>query len=144
MGNNVIIIEQAFNATAHKVWNAITDKDEMKIWYFDLAAFKPEVGFRFQFMGGPTPERQYQHLCQITEVIPGKKLTYSWLYEGFVGKSFVTWELFEKGNITTLRLTHKGIDTFPPDNQDFAIHNFEEGWDYIIHTSLKDYLEKQG
>lgn len=144
MGNQVIIIEQDFNAAASKVWNAITDKDEMKIWYFDLEAFKPEKGFRFQFMGGPTPEKQYQHLCQITEVIPGRKLTYSWLYEGYGGKSFVTWELFEKGKSTTLKLTHTGIETFPPNNPDFAIHNFEEGWNYIIHTSLKNYLEKLG
>ena len=30
----------------------------MKQWYFDLAEFKPEVGFKFQFMGG-TEDNQY-------------------------------------------------------------------------------------
>src|SRR5690606_14020447 len=110
-------------------------------WYFDLAEFKAEIGFKFQFTGGPSPDKQYVHLCEITEVIPEKKLTYNWRYKGFSGCSFVTFELFEQGDKTLLKLTHTGIDTFPKENMDFAIHNFEEGWNHFIHTGLKEYLE---
>ena len=142
MENQTIELEQLLNASVRKVWKAITDKDEMKQWYFDLAAFKPEVGFKFKFWGGPSPEKQYLHLCEITEVIPLKKLTYSWRYDGYPGKSFVTFELHEQGNKTLVKLIHKGIGTFASENPDFAIHNFEEGWDEIINKSLKEYLEK--
>ena len=45
MKNEPIVIEKTYEATIAKVWTALTDKDEMKLWYFDLAAFKPEVGF---------------------------------------------------------------------------------------------------
>jgi len=141
MENKIVIVERVFNAPISKVWKAITDKDEMKLWYFDLAEFKPEVGFKFQFTGG-TPEQQYIHLCEITEVIPQKKLTYSWIYKGYEGCSYVTFELSEQPqDKTLLKLTHIDIDTFPQDKPDFAIHNFEAGWDSIINTSLKEYLE---
>jgi uncharacterized protein YndB with AHSA1/START domain len=137
-----IIIERTFNVAVSKVWKAITDKDEMKKWYFDFADFKPEIGFKFHFSGGPSPEKQYLHLCEITEAVPEKKLSYSWRYDGYPGNSFVTFELFDQDNRTMLRLTHTGVETFPKDNPDFAKENFVEGWNQIIHTSLKDYLEK--
>ena len=64
-----------------KVWKAITDRDDMKKWYFDIAEFRPEVGFEFHFRAGDE-KKKYLHLCRITEVIPDKKLAYSWRYEG--------------------------------------------------------------
>jgi uncharacterized protein YndB with AHSA1/START domain len=142
MDNQPIVLERVFNAPISKVWTAITDKDEMKQWYFDLAEFRPEVGFEFEFTAGHEDGIQYRHLCEITEVIPGKKLTYSWRYDGYAGNSFVTFELFEKGSQTLLRLTHTGLETFPQQNKDFAKGNFVEGWNHIINISLKEYLEK--
>ena len=144
MSNQPIVIERTFDAPISKVWSAITDKNEMKNWYFDLAEFNAEPGFKFQFTGGPTPEKQYLHLCEITEVIPEKKLTYSWRYDGYAGNSFVTFELFEQGNKTLVKLTHKGLETFPEENPDFARGNFEEGWNEIINVSLKTFLEPSG
>jgi len=78
---NPTVIERTFDAPAGRVWQAITDKNLMKEWYFDLAEFRPEVGFEFQFSGG-TETRQYLHLCRITEVTPQKSLTHSWRYDG--------------------------------------------------------------
>jgi uncharacterized protein YndB with AHSA1/START domain len=135
-------IERTFNAPVSKVWKAITDKGEMKKWYFDLAEFKPEIGFKFQFKGGKDESNQYLHLCEITEVITEKKLTYSWKYDGYEGISFVTFELFPEGNKTKVKLTHKGLETFPASNPDFAKANFAGGWTHIIGTALKQYLEK--
>lgn len=140
MKDEPFLIERTFSAPIEKVWKAITDKDEMKLWYFDLAEFKAEVGFKFQFIGGP-PERQYLHLCEVTEVVSGKKLTYSWRYDGYEGNSFVSFELFGEGDNTRLKLTHAGLETFPKENPDLAKHNFAEGWTSIIGESLKKYLE---
>ena len=135
------IKEVVVKAPVQKVWKAITDKDEMKNWYFDLDEFRPEVGFEFQFYGG-VEDRRYLHLCKITEVIENQKITYSWKYDGYVGESFVTFELFEEGEKTKVRLTHAGVETFPQDNPDFAKENFVEGWNMIIGTLLKNYIEK--
>jgi uncharacterized protein YndB with AHSA1/START domain len=74
------------------------------------------------------------------EVIPNKKLTYSWRYDGYPGESKVTWDLNAEGNKTTVKLTHEGLETFPADKDAFAKANFVEGWTHILSTSLKDYL----
>ena len=140
MNTEPFTIERTYNAPISKVWKAITDKTEMQKWYFNLSEFKPEVGFEFQFSGG-TDEHTYLHLCKIIEVIPEKKLTYSWRYDGYDGNSFVTFELFEEGNKTKLILTHFGLETFPNTNPDFAKENFVEGWTYLIGKSLKEFVE---
>ena len=140
MNTEPFVIERTYNAPVEKVWQAITDKDKMKQWYFDLKEFKPEVGFEFRFFGG-SKEQQYEHVCKITEVVPGKKLTHSWRYDGYAGNSFVTWELFDEGDKTRVKLTHTGLDTFPAE-PDFARENFAMGWTDIVGRSLKEYLEK--
>ena len=140
MNTQPVIVERTYNASAPIVWKAITDKNEMKKWYFELAEFKAEKGFKFQFGGGPSPEKQYHHLWEVTEVIPEKKLTYSWSYEGYPGISYVTFELFPDANKTLLKLSHEGLETFPKENPDLAAGNFAEGWNHIITISLKEFL----
>ncbi|MCO5948125.1 SRPBCC family protein [Mucilaginibacter flavidus] len=134
------VIERTYNATADRVWQAITDRDKMEQWYFKLKEFKPEVGFEFEFEGGP-PEKTFLHLCKVIEVIPGKKLTHSWRYDGYEGNSFVTWEVFDEGDKTRVKLTHAGLETFPA-IPDFAKENFVMGWTDILGRMLKEYLEK--
>jgi len=134
-------IERILNAPASVVWKAITDKKHMKQWYFDLSEFKPEVGFQFQFYGVGHQGDRYLHLCQVTEVIPEKKLVYSWQYDGYEGLSFVCFELFAIGEKTKVKLTHAGLETFPV-HPDFAKESFAQGWTSLIGTLLKDYVEK--
>jgi uncharacterized protein YndB with AHSA1/START domain len=140
MKNEPFVIERTFNAPVEKVWKAITDKDEMKQWYFDLSAFKPEVGFEFQFSGQGHKGEQYLHLCKITDAVVNKKLRYSWKYDTFEGISYATFELFEEGSKTRLKLTHEGLETFPANNPDFAKESFAEGWTYLIGTSLPKFI----
>ena len=142
MRKDVFVIETTYQTPVQIVWKAIADKDEMKLWYFDLPEFKPEIGIEFRFMGGPAEDRQYLHICKITEVIPEKKLAYTWCYDGFEGNTLVTFELFDESGHTRLKLTHEGLETFPADNPDFARENFAEGWNWLIGTSLKEYLFK--
>ena len=140
--NELFVIERTFNAPIAKVWSAITNRDEMKQWYFGITEFKPEVGFEFTFTGS-NEGRTFIHLCKVTEVVPGTKLAYSWRYRGYEGISHVTWELFAEGNKTRLKLTHSGLESFPVTaHRDFARENFAMGWTHIIGTSLQQYIEK--
>jgi uncharacterized protein YndB with AHSA1/START domain len=141
MDNAPFIIERTFRVPASAVWHAITDPGAMKQWYFDLPEFRAETGCSFSFTGGP-PEKVYLHLCTVTEVIPERKLTYSWRYDGYSGVSYVTFELFPEGTGTRLTLTHAGLDTFPADNPHLAAENFAAGWTDIIGSSLKEFLER--
>ena len=135
-----VVIERTLNAQVARVWKALTDADEMRAWYFDLKKFKPEVGFEFEF----TVEHEgtkYHHLCKIMEVIPQKKIAYTWRYAGEEGDSLVTFELFADGDKTRLKLTHEGLETFPK-LPAYARTNFEKGWTEIIGSSLKQFVEK--
>jgi uncharacterized protein YndB with AHSA1/START domain len=134
-----VVIERTFNAPVARVWKALTDVEEMRRWYFDLKEFKPEVGFEFEFVvehEGMT----YHHLCRVTEVVPQKKIAYTWRYKGEVGNSLVTVELFPEGDKTRLKLTHEGLETFPK-TPAYARKNFEAGWTAIIGSELKQFLE---
>lgn len=142
MDDQPVIVEQIFNKPASKVWNAITDKDEMRHWYFDLKEFNPENGFEFSFLAGPDEDNQYLHICKIKEVIPERRISYSWRYDGYEGMSVVTFELIPEGEKTRLKLSHTELETFPESNPDFAKENFIAGWKEIIGTNLWKYLEK--
>ncbi|HYM20335.1 MAG TPA: SRPBCC domain-containing protein [Candidatus Kapabacteria bacterium] len=134
-----VIVERTFDVPISKVWDAITQNDKLTCWYFELPEFRAEIGFEFHFSvvnGGKT----YTHLCKVTSVILGKKISYTWRYENYPGSSEVTFELFPENNGTRLRLTHAGIESFP-DTKDFFRSNFEEGWKHIIGVSLRDFLQ---
>lgn len=135
------VIERTYNAPITKVWTAITDKNIMKQWYFDVPDFKPEVGCEFTFYGG-SPEKSYLHLCRVTKVVPGKLIAHTWRYDGYEGNSEVTWELFDEDGKTRIKLTHTGLHTFPA-LADFARSSFSKGWTHIVGTGLKEYLEKE-
>ena len=135
-----LIVERTYSAPSDKVWRAITDKDAMKEWYFDMPDFKPELGCEFRFVvehEGNT----YDHRCKVTEVVPGKRLAYTWRYEGQPGNSLVTWELTSEGDKTRLRLTHEGLGTFPK-LPAYGRKNFMRGWTSLLGEELKKFVEK--
>ena len=137
--NQPVVVERTYNAPAARVWQAISTRDGIKNWFFDLEDFKPEVGVDFWF-DVEHEGFKYEHRCRITELVPGKKLAYTWQFKGHEGDSLVTFELFPDGKKTKLRLTHEGLETFPKLAQ-FAKDKFMEGWTMFIGTELKKFVE---
>jgi uncharacterized protein YndB with AHSA1/START domain len=134
-----LVVERTFDAPIAKVWQALTDVEAMRQWYFDLKEFRAEVGFEFGF----TVEHEgttFVHLCRVTEAVPPQRLAYTWRYEGHAGDSLVTMELSAAGQGTRLKLTHSGLETFPK-RPEFARKNFSRGWTSLIGSSLKEFLE---
>ncbi|MES2475004.1 MAG: SRPBCC family protein [Verrucomicrobiota bacterium] len=134
-----LVMERTFHAPVARVWQALTQVDEMRQWYFDLENFEPRVGFEFQFVV-EHEGMKYDHRCKVIAVIPHKKIAYTWRYEGHEGESLVTMELFDADGMTRLKLTHEGLATFP-NHPAFAPENFFKGWTEILGSSLKGYLE---
>ena len=134
-----IILERIFNAPVTRVWKALTNVDQMREWYFDLKEFRAQVGFEFEFIVEHEGNR-YHHLCRVTDVVPEKKIAYTWRYKGEPGDSLVTFELFPEDSKTRLKLTHTGIETFPK-TPAYARKNFEAGWTAIIGSELKQFVE---
>ncbi|MCK5032295.1 MAG: SRPBCC domain-containing protein [Calditrichia bacterium] len=137
-----IIVEQIFSASIDTVWKALTDINQMRLWYFEnIPAFKPEVGFETQFSvqsGG----RNFLHKWKVIEIIPQKKITYNWKYENYPGDSFVVFELLKQNELTKLRLTHQVQEDFPEDIPEFTRESGVEGWTFFIRKSLKEFLDK--
>ena len=138
-GPRTLVFERTFAASVPQVWQAITQPTAMQEWYFDIPDFRAETGREFQFTVEHAGFR-YGHQCKITTVIPEQKLAYTWRYEGHAGNSLVTFELFAEGPKTRLRLTHEGLDTFPP-LPSFARKNFYNGWTSLLGDGLKTYVE---
>ena len=137
-----IIVEQSFNTSVDAVWNAITEIDQMRKWYFEsIPSFEPEVGFETQFKV-KGPDRNFMHLWKVTEVVPLKKLAYNWKYESISGDSLVKFDLFEENKMTKLRLTHLVLEDFPDDIPEFKRESGLEGWTFFIKKNLKEFLEK--
>jgi len=141
MKNEPFIIEMKYNAPIEIVWKAISNSEEMKQWYFDIPGFRPEPGLEFYFVAGPEEKKHYHHLCKVTEVVPFKKLAYTWRYDGFEGNSLVSFELEDEGQSTKLKFMHEGLETFPHDEPDFAQESFAQRWTNLIGTALKEYVE---
>lgn len=133
MKNEPIIIERIYSATVTKMWKALTGKDQLKDWFFEMDEFKVEKGFEFRFIA--YGETLYPHLCKIMEVIPDKKLSYDWRYEGWEGSSLVTFELSDEEGKARMKFTHDGLEAFSYmpyfENKDYAEY-FKVAWGKLL------------
>ncbi len=136
-----VIVQTTVRTPVSAVWAALTDREQMARWYFELDDFRPEVGFTFTFAGQGTEGETYHHLCRVTQVDHERLLQYSWQYEGYPGYSLVTFRLeAEPAGGTRVILTHFGLETFPAEVRAFARANFEAGWGELIGKLLPAYL----
>jgi uncharacterized protein YndB with AHSA1/START domain len=137
-----IIVEQIFKASSSEIWEAITNIDKMKLWYFDnIPDFKPEVGFKTAF-DVQSDTRNFHHIWTITEVIPLKKISYKWQFTEYEGESVAHFEIEELGSQTKLSVTTLIIADFPEKIPEFEPTSCRAGWEYFIQKNLKAYLEK--
>lgn len=138
-----IIVQYKVDAPIDKVWKALTDKEEMKSWYFDISDFKLEIGKQFNFYE-PGEAKKYHHQGVVLDFVTNEKLKHSWAYpELSDAETIVTWELQTEGNGTLAKLTHEDIENFKELGEGFSRENFTEGWNAIIGQSLKLYLENK-
>jgi len=137
-----VIVERHFNAPIDVVWRAITEPEQMRQWYFpSIQAFRPEVGFEAKVYVEHEGDK-IEHVWKVTEVVPGKKIAYHWNYTENQGNSTVSWELFDEGKTTRLRLVHTGLLSFQPEKKPrYARKNFFGGWTFFAGR-LKGYVEK--
>lgn len=137
-----IRIEISLDATASKVWEALTNVTQMRKWYFEnIPGFKPEEGFEAKFKV-KSGERTFTHIWKITEVIPFKKISYTWKFEEYPGEGLSIFELTKKNNITHLKLESQVLKPYPNDIPEFKRESGEAGWHYLINKNLVAFLQK--
>ena len=135
----MIAKKRTLKVPAAKVWQALTDKDQMKQWYFDIPDFILQQGAVFNFYE-PGDAREFHHRCQIKEIITEKKISYTWTHPSHSkGESMVTWMLKEENGSTEVTLQHEGTENFADAGQAFAPENYQIGWEGIMFR-LKNYI----
>jgi len=142
--DNPIEIKTVIKASAARIWKALTDKTEMKAWYFDIQDFQPVEGNVFNFYE-PGDHRKYHHNGEVLEVLTEKKISYTWTYPDFsTAKTTVVWEIEEKeNNETSVKIIHSGTEKLSSLGDNFSRKSFAEGWSGILNQSLKPFLEKK-
>jgi uncharacterized protein YndB with AHSA1/START domain len=140
---NILKIDKEFKAPIEKVWQAITNRDEMKNWYFTFDEnFRLEIGQEFDWSSPDENGKIWVHKGKMLEIVENKKLVHTWEYPGYSGSSTLTWQLIALDAKTTkLTLNHEFIIPFDSNIAALNISNFEAGWDSIVNGSLKGYLE---
>lgn len=131
------MVTKVFKVSREKVWAAITEKERMKEWYFDIPDFELEKGKEFNFYGG-----EFLHTCTVVEVVPLRTFHHTWTYPlHSKGTSLVRWELQVVGpEETRLSLRHTGVESFSDGGNAFLPENYQRGWNAIVHVALRNYL----
>lgn len=129
-------------ADAQHVWNALTDKETIKKYFFGTEAvsdWKPGSTLVFQ---GEWEGKSYQDKGNILAADPRKLLQYNY-WSGFSGLedreenySLVTYRLEPRGNQTTLSLTQQGFAS------EEAKAHADTGWEMVLEN-LKKLLESE-
>ncbi|HZX58470.1 MAG TPA: SRPBCC domain-containing protein [Mucilaginibacter sp.] len=126
------------------VWEYLTNAELMGLWLMKND-FQPIKGHEFQFRTNPIPGFDFDGIiyCKVLEIVPLKKLSYSWKLgpgDGTVTvDSIVHWELQPTDKGTELLLKHG----------DFAIlknagifEGMNKGWLDNMHKILSRLNEK--
>ena len=112
-----IRIKWFFAHPPEKVWAGLTDSEMIRQWLMENN-FKAEVGHRFTFRTKPMPERKFDGIiyCEVTEVVPLKKLVYTWRGGPEPGittlDTTVIWTMQAKNGGTELLLQQTGFKGF--------------------------------
>lgn len=112
------------------VWEFLTKPELIEQWLMKND-FAPVVGQQFCFWTKPLPQFDFDGTayCTVLEVMPFKKLSYTWKGGPAPGKitldSVVEWTLHQKDNGTELQLVHSGFKTVENFNIFTAMN---DGW----------------
>ena len=126
------------------VWECLTTPDLIAQWLMPND-FKPIPGHKFQFRTQPRIKVGFDGIvyCEVLEVQPHRKLSYSWKGGPKPGRitldSVVTWTLTPTPTGTRLQLQHNGFKGI----KNFMAYVFmSAGWAKKIRTRFTQLLHK--
>ncbi|HTL09551.1 MAG TPA: SRPBCC domain-containing protein [Chitinophagaceae bacterium] len=128
--NRSIQHEYFFAQSPVTVWEYLTNPDLMTLWLMKNN-FTPEVGAEFQFTTKPIPSLDFDGIfyCKVLELVPHKKLSYSWKSgpgdKKITLDSVVRWTLEPANGGTKVLLDHSGFEK----DDNLAMYNgLLQGW----------------
>ena len=132
----IIKKEIVIEAPVAKVWEHITDPKKIAGWLMEND-FEATGGKKF-FL---ECEEHGKMWCVVKEIVPYKKLVYSFQTKNPNADTLVTITLAQEGKATRLTLVHTGWDTLPPAEQGQA-DNYDRGWSARLQ-GLKELIDNQ-
>ncbi|MGO3805781.1 MAG: SRPBCC family protein [Sphingobacterium sp.] len=131
-----------YEQSSEEIWKYLTESELIALWLMPNN-FKAVVGYEFEFWTNPIPALELNGVfyCKVLEVVPLKKLVYSWKggpsEEITTLDTLVEWTLEEQENGTLLNLRHSGFK-----DQNYTIlTGMTDGWLKNIQKML-DLLNK--
>tara|TARA_B100000614_G_C14414569_1_gene439310 strand:- start:15 stop:449 length:435 start_codon:yes stop_codon:yes gene_type:complete len=132
-----IINAWIYEQSPKEVWEYLTQSDLLAVWLMPND-FRPILGYEFCFTTNPIPSLDLDGIfhCKVLEIIPFKKLSYSW--KGGPGNGIFTldticeWTLEPYGNGTKLHLKHSGFK-----DENFELYTgMTNGWQKNIEKMV--------
>jgi uncharacterized protein YndB with AHSA1/START domain len=132
-----IVVDDVFPHAPETIWKTLTDGELMGRWLgMTPTGFAPVKGKRFTYQTTAAGAWDGVIQCEVLEVIPNQRLTYSWRggHEGNAGygsrlDTVVTFTLSRAENGTRLSLVHSGFVL--PQNE-IAFTNMGGGWKKVV------------
>lgn len=128
-----------FNQSIQEVWDYLTKAELIEKWLMPND-FELKVGHEFKFTTNPIPAMDLSGTfnCKVLEIIPLKKLVYSWAggltEENPSLETIVEWTLETRDDGTELKLVHHG---FKQENESI-LDAMYHGWDKHIQNMVKN------
>ncbi len=101
-----VVVEAVYPHPQELVWTALTDPQALEQWLMPND-FEPKLGHTFMFRTKPAPGFDGIVRCRVTELVPPRRLAYTWRGGGI--ETVVIWTLEPVATGTRLRLEHSGF-----------------------------------
>jgi uncharacterized protein YndB with AHSA1/START domain len=105
-----IVVEIFYPHPVSKVWDALVNPESLAVWLMPND-FVPQVGHRFTLR--PSAQQGWSGVidCQVMEIDPLKRISYTWANTPSQLESLVTFSLEAAQSGTNLRLEHSGFES---------------------------------
>lgn len=140
---DTIVEEIAIRAGAERVFDALTDPRERMKWWgspekFGVTECESDLrpGGKWHMRGNAYGGRRFEVIGEYREIERPRLLMFTWLPDWYenAAESLVRWDLEEKDGVTTVRVTHSGLNE--------SGRQSHRGWSQIL-VWLRDYAEKE-
>lgn len=131
--------EMDYEVPLRDLWEAITNSENFKKWYFEIPHFSLVPDDTFEFYDR---SKTHKHRCTIISCENEKKLVHTWeLPDESNAITTVEWSVKKIDHEhSKLTVTHSGIEGFKDGGESLSEAKLQEGWDRIVHVYLRNYL----
>ncbi len=149
-GQDALVSEIDIAAPQERVFKALTDATELKVWFADPSCpakgwnMEARVGGKYDDASGKgtlvvNSLSEFECHGEILELDPPRLLVYTWVanwHDDKQRKTIVRWDLELRGSVTHVKVAHSGLA-----QEAVAREDYRGGWPGVLEQ-LKGFTEK--